>query len=714
MFARLVKKRDDSEDLVNCMRETVDKLESQETTAKKPGILLGKIQSGKTRAFIGVIALAFDRGYDIAIVLTKGTKALAEQTNKRLVSDFKEFIDGHEMQIFDILHVPENLVAWELRQKIVMIVKKETHNLDRVFRALMETYPDLQNRKILIIDDEADYASITFKRDKETGVIAQGVIAAKIDQLRQSVAKSNFLQVTATPYSLYLQPDDSLPEAGYTFLPKRPAFTVLLPLHKNYIGGDFYFADDVSESDIGYYVFKEISADELDAVRKSDGRRFNLNDVLTTRAIKQLRMAVMNFVVGACIRQIQQITDTGKEEYFSFVIHTERGRAAHRWQFEIVERLIHDFKNIAVEGNKEFASLIEEAYKDLTPSIAAAKLILPTLEDVIKKVVAAVGEERIMLTKVNSEIEVKQLLDENGQLRLRTPLNIFIGGQILDRGITVANLIGFYYGRNPQRFQQDTVLQHSRMYGARPLADLAVTRFYTTQRIYDTMRTIHEFDTALRDAFESGAHGQGVYFLRKDEEERIAPCSPNKILLSSIITLRPFKRFVPFGFQTVPLARLDRDIKEVDKQIETLIHLKEEVPVSIQLSEANSLLEKIQNTLEFEDDFDFDWESLKTTMGFFSKSISDTEAHERILLLVRRGRDNSRLRQDGIRFFDAPDTSHIEGEIARKYALTNPMLMLFRENGKTEQGWRGHPFWWPVIVIPRDAQVSIFASKTIK
>jgi hypothetical protein len=30
-----------------------------------------------------------------------------------------------------------------------------------------------------------------------------------------------------------------------------------------------------------------------------------------------------------------------------------------------------------------------------------------------------------------------------GQLRLRTPLNPFIGGQILDRGITIKNLIGF-------------------------------------------------------------------------------------------------------------------------------------------------------------------------------------------------------------------------------------------------------------------------------
>ena len=103
-----------------------------------------------------------------------------------------------------------------------------------------------------------------------------------------------------------------------------------------------------------------------------------------------------------------------------------------------------------------------------------------------------------MITKVNSERQVEELLDEDGQLRLRTPLNIFIGGQILDRGITIANLIGFFYGRRPQVFQQDTVLQHSRMFGFRPIEDLAVTRFYTEPAIHDAMRRMHESDVALR------------------------------------------------------------------------------------------------------------------------------------------------------------------------------------------------------------------------
>jgi len=714
-FDRLVKQREDSADLVDCMKLTVQKLqEVQGTSARKPGIILGKIQSGKTRAFIGTIALAFDRGYDIAIVLTKGTKALAEQTQARLLEDFREFVGNNEMQIFDIFDMPRNLVAWELRQKIVLVAKKQRHNLDRVFKALVETYPELQHRKILIIDDEADYASINFRKDKESGVIEQGKIATMVDRLRSLVERSDFLQVTATPYSLYLQPDDSLPDSGYAFLPKRPAFTVLLPTYKDYIGGDFYFDDNISSKDVGYFVFEEIPIEERDALKKSDGRRFALHEVLSTKAIRMLRKAVMNFIVGACIRQQQQSVLSKPEEHYSFIIHTESAKASHAWQAEVVNHLIADFKRIAHERSDEFYKIITEAYLDLEPSIISAKLQLPTKEEVITKVSQAVEEERIMSTTVNSEIEVKQLLDERGQLKLRTPLNIFIGGQILDRGITVANLIGFYYGRSPQRFQQDTVLQHSRMYGARPLADLAVTRFYTTQNIYDVMKRIHEFDSALRVAFESGAHDKGVYFLRKDERNQIAPCSPNKILLSSITTLRPFKRLVPYGFQTIAPSYLDRPIAKIDDFVKSSISLNEVGPIQITLENALQLLDIIASTIEFEEDYIFDWHSIRATLEYLTKNISSGESVRKVFLLVRRDRDNNRLREGDNRYFDSPDTAHIEGKIAREFAIEAPMLMLFRQNGNIEKGWRGHPFWWPVIVVPSNTKVSIFSDKVAK
>jgi hypothetical protein len=99
-----------------CVRETVDELLARETTSSHPGMLLGKIQSGKTRAFLGIIALAFDKGYDVAVVLTKGTKTLGNQTVRRISADFKPFRDDNALQVFDILKIQRlRLGNWKSR-----------------------------------------------------------------------------------------------------------------------------------------------------------------------------------------------------------------------------------------------------------------------------------------------------------------------------------------------------------------------------------------------------------------------------------------------------------------------------------------------------------------------------------------------------------------------------------------------------------------------
>ena len=98
-YSRLRSYRNDDDNLAACIESIVDQLETAGTSDSKPGMLLGKIQSGKTRGFVGVIAKAFDRGFDIALVLTKGTKTLSAQTVRRLSSDFAEFIDDDEFLV---------------------------------------------------------------------------------------------------------------------------------------------------------------------------------------------------------------------------------------------------------------------------------------------------------------------------------------------------------------------------------------------------------------------------------------------------------------------------------------------------------------------------------------------------------------------------------------------------------------------------------------
>jgi hypothetical protein len=139
LFQQLTREREDSRELLEKMVETVVRLDTASkvyASADRPGMLLGKIQSGKTRAFIGIMAKAFDEGYDFAIVLTKGTQALSEQTMKRLARDFASAIEDDRVRVYDIIKLPKNLTQYHLRQKWIIVAKKEKNNLKRIFQAL--------------------------------------------------------------------------------------------------------------------------------------------------------------------------------------------------------------------------------------------------------------------------------------------------------------------------------------------------------------------------------------------------------------------------------------------------------------------------------------------------------------------------------------------------------------------------------------------------
>ena len=126
IFDYLSDKNKYSEDIKECVRETLTQLQDKCTDANHPGVLLGKIQSGKTKTFIGIIGLAFDRSYDICIVLTKGTKVLAQQTLQRLEAEFDQMTyEGEDvLRIYDIMNIPE-LTPYVLAKKLILVVKNK-------------------------------------------------------------------------------------------------------------------------------------------------------------------------------------------------------------------------------------------------------------------------------------------------------------------------------------------------------------------------------------------------------------------------------------------------------------------------------------------------------------------------------------------------------------------------------------------------------------
>ncbi len=717
IYNKLSEKIGYSEQMKKCIETTVENLIKVNTTSNKPGMLLGKIQSGKTRAFIGTMGLAFDNGYDVAIVLTKGTRALAEQTFQRLNKDFSEMIENDIVQVFDIMHVADNLRPYELNQKIIFVVKKQVHNLNRLYSALFEKYQCLADKKILVVDDEADYASVGFTKTKQEG-LEINKIAGLIDTLRNDLKDCSFLQVTATPYSLYLQPEDmKLGGASEYFRPVRPAFTVLVPTGEGYIGGDYYFDESQIDEDIASYIHESVKEEELTALKKEDRRRFRIEESLTSTKIKSLRDAVINFIVGGCIRRIQEQKNSKYPLKYSFIIHIEQATRCHEWQERVVNKVIEMLSKEAENNSTIFSQLVFESYDNLIKSLTLIKdIFIPDFTVIRDEVRNALVNGYIMITKVNSENDINGLLDDKGQLKLRTPLNIFIGGQILDRGITIGNLIGFYYGRNPSSFQQDTVLQHSRMFGYRPMADLAVTKFYTTFRIYDVMKKIQEFDTALREAFEKGSQNNGVVFIQKDNKNEIIPCSPNKILLSKVTTLKPFKRILPIGFDTFSKSKVEKIITKLDEIIVDGDAKKNKLNYTMyDYNKAEEIISLISQTLDFGEGYSWDVKAYLSSMKYFSMNAKNPENKGKVWIIPRVNRNVAKTTGKGTPT-DAPDTpraKNSELNIAKQIAEDIPALILLRENGDTKNGWKGTSFWWPVLVIPKNADTVIFSEESV-
>jgi hypothetical protein len=692
-YGRLSAQRKDSVLLTKCIHNVVTKLAASGTSMDQPGMLLGKIQSGKTGGFLGIIARAFDHEYDIALVLTKGTKTLAQQTVSRISSDFKTFIDDEQIIIFDIMNFTK-LTRPDHKKKIIIVAKKEIKNLERVL-SFFNSHPELKDKKILLVDDEADMASVRFAKKKGQTDLEQGAIALQLDNLRRLVPNISFLQVTATPYALYLQPESYDP---FVYLAKKPQFTELLPIHSAYVGGDHYFGDH-GVNDYRSKLFIEVPESEQNALRPKHAKSVEVKDIWTTDSISTLRRAVLSFLLGTTIRRQQQKSNNEKQSKYSMIIHNDTQRSAHDLQEENVNNVITAFESAAASDTVEFKELYKLCLEDLAESVqwqSGETIDSATMYIELKKLLA---DGHHLVQVVNSDSQVASLLDPaTAELHLRVQANIFIGGSLLDRGITIPSLISFFYGRNPKRMQADTVLQHSRMYGARPENDLAVTRFYTSLSVFTRLKLIHHSDTALRDAFDEKGEHSSVIFIENSSKSGITPCSPSKVAMSEVISVRPAGYLLPQGFDTksgttavAALAKLDHALDQY-KDIAVFSE--------ISIDDALSLISTAQKAITLDQASKFQWDAMSGLTRYYSKNAGD-----KVKILV------ATKRKIGFKSKDKTGESIVGAGAFRPLLAetrTEPALVFLRQEGPD---WKGNmPFWWPVLVAPTDTSTCLYAS----
>lgn len=455
-------------------------------TANRPptALMYGRVQSGKTAAMILTSALALENGFRVIVVLTADNVALVQQTanrfkalnGPRVFSSTKE--DGYEWEGL------ENELRREIASDgVVIVCAKSAVHLPAFIEFLTEI--EAPSYPALIFDDEADAATPDTTLEARTSgrpsapnfastinrrVIENTRPGEEGESMREVFPHSIFVQVTATPFVLFLQQQGSA---------IRPTRTFLLEPGDGYCGGEIFFE--------GFDPQAVIPASPVVLVPDGEGQALNRRQIP-----RGLAASVELFLLSPAARASAENgwpADGYKHlshpswrinQHGVVAVHIERHLAEIRWQ------LRDNFRG-AIE---RFRASYDELLKTV-PDAPDLGLLLTIVREAIRQAECF---------RVNKDTDVP---------RYGPRLNFLVGGNILGRGLTIDDLLVTYYVREAQVSQMDTVWQHARMYGyRRPL--MPFTRVFVPRALAGRFRRIHQTEEDLRDLLRVEAEGESV------------------------------------------------------------------------------------------------------------------------------------------------------------------------------------------------------------
>lgn len=163
---------------------------------KKEIILcIGKVQSGKTSKYLALIKKSFDENFRIVIIFGGTGKNLLSQTQNRLEESFKDnknILINPKCRINDI----------ENNKIIVFNILKHPARVNELITKLEKV--DLSKNKILIIDDESDFATVN------TDSYENRSTYESIGKLYERIDSGKLLLITATPFANILSNNSCL------------------------------------------------------------------------------------------------------------------------------------------------------------------------------------------------------------------------------------------------------------------------------------------------------------------------------------------------------------------------------------------------------------------------------------------------------------------------------------------------------------------------
>lgn len=481
--------------IMNCLGNPNDKFEGKRF---RRGLIIGDVQSGKTATYSGLICKAADAGYKVVILLAGITESLRQQTQERIdesiigitykkqgrtvlppqrvgvgkdnkelratsfTSCVSDFVGNHD-KIAMSLNSQKSLVVFVIKKNVSVLQKLhkwlKDQNLDPV-----KGYIDIP---MLLVDDEADNASVNTKKD-ETDPTKTNKLIRQICTLFKDTTYVGF---TATPFAnVFIDPDsvDSMKNAD--LFPEH--FIYALEAPSNYVGaqkifypeGQYYrnlrYITDIEEPDYTSEEYLDQVDNDIESLN-SGSFYYRHKKEWDGELPASLTDAIYCFYLANAIRDLRGQHSAPRSMLINMSRFIKVQCVITEHVERIHERVFDDIRFNFTDKNTYNKKLpLYQTFEKLWKKHFSNVTDIP-FDRVIQKQTIMDAIEKIKVMVVNGSKQSNSL-DYRTNKSLRV---IAVGGLALSRGLTLEGLLVSYFYRNTSTF--DVLMQMGRWFGYR-------------------------------------------------------------------------------------------------------------------------------------------------------------------------------------------------------------------------------------------------------
>ena len=415
-------------------------------------LVVGYVQSGKTMSFTGLTALAKDMGYKMIIYLAGTKNNLLDQTTKRLRKDLigpegknNDYYKIHaNPTIADIDDIIGNLESINHPIVLLPILKHYDHILK--VRDILnddELKGIMQNETIMIIDDEADQASLNSygRKNSQTDEDEKSKTYDSILKLRAELSGNTYIQYTATPQAnILISMQDMLSPKSHT----------LLTPGEGYVGGKLFFGKGPDHKLFNGGLIVQIPQEQVFHKK---------NNPLTTmpQSLKDaLMLHIMAIAIVVYYHKVEGIN------YLSMMVHPDNTKEWNRKFKEWIDNELKMWRKLLhkADDHEDKIRLLNR-FKKLFP--LAVKYYeadeQPQFSDIEIYLLEILNNKKVYLVNTDKEAQTTIEWDDY-------KMHVLVGAEMLNRGFTVEKLATTYMPRYYNGVANaDTIQQRCRFFG---------------------------------------------------------------------------------------------------------------------------------------------------------------------------------------------------------------------------------------------------------